>query len=59
MRCGEKVSGQTVARKSCPQDTTKLIVDSLNDYKPDVFITSGHATERDWQLGFTLPQRLL
>lgn len=49
----EKVSGQTVARKSCPQDTTKLIVDSLNDYKPDVFITSGHATERDWQLGFT------
>jgi zinc protease len=49
----DKVSGQAVVPKSCPQDTTKLIVDSLNDYKPDVFITSGHATERNWQLGFS------
>lgn len=33
-------------------DSTKALVDSLNEYKPDLFITSGHATERDWQIGF-------
>lgn len=42
-----------IIRKECAQDTTKLLVDSLNEDQPDVFITSGHATERDWQLGFT------
>ena len=34
------------------QDTTKALVDTLNEYRPDCFITSGHATERDWQIGF-------
>jgi len=34
------------------QDTTKALVDMLNDYRPDCFITSGHASERDWQLGY-------
>jgi zinc protease len=34
------------------QDTTKALVDTLNDYQPDCFLTSGHATERDWQIGF-------
>jgi zinc protease len=24
----------------------------LNDYRPDLFVTSGHATERDWMIGF-------
>lgn len=49
----EKSAGQEVTPNSCPQDTTKMIVDSLNEYKPDVFITSGHATEGNWQLGFS------
>jgi len=35
-----------------PDDTTKVLVDTLNDYKPDLFVTSGHATERDWMIGF-------
>ena len=35
-----------------PDDTTKVLVDLLNDYKADLMITSGHATERDWQIGF-------
>ena len=35
-----------------PDDTTKAMVDLLNDYQPDLMITSGHATERDWQIGF-------
>ncbi|MBO94272.1 MAG: hypothetical protein CMI32_05160 [Opitutales bacterium] len=35
-----------------PQDTTNLFVKELNQGKPDLFVTSGHATERDLQLGF-------
>ena len=35
-----------------PDDTTKAVVETLNEYRPDLFITSGHATERNWQLGF-------
>lgn len=35
-----------------PDDTTEALVNSLNVYQPDLFITSGHATERNWQIGF-------
>jgi len=35
-----------------PADTTKALVDALNVYQPQMFVTSGHATERDWQIGF-------
>ncbi len=35
-----------------PIDTTKLFVDELNG-NADMFITSGHATERDWQIGYS------
>jgi zinc protease len=38
--------------EKAPADTTKSLVDSLNDYHADLFVTSGHATERDWQIGF-------
>jgi len=47
-----KTSGDAAQEAACPTDTTKAIVEALNDYKPDVFITSGHATERNWQIGF-------
>ena len=33
-------------------DSTEALVRSLNDYIPDLFVTSGHATERDWMIGF-------
>jgi len=42
-----------IAEESCPTDTTKMIVDALNEYEPDVFITSGHATERNWMIGYS------
>ena len=48
----EKPAGGELTQKSVPQDTTKALVDSLNVYKPDMFVTSGHATERDWMIGF-------
>ena len=35
-----------------PDDTTKPLVDLLNSYQSDLMITSGHATEHNWQIGF-------
>jgi len=35
-----------------PDDTTGALVDALNKYKADLFVTSGHATQRDWQIGY-------
>ena len=49
----QKGPAGTIEQKTCPTDTTRMIVDALNDYKPDVFITSGHATERDWMIGYS------
>ncbi len=48
-----KQKGATVKQLRGPGDTTAALVDSLNEYKPDLFLTSGHATERNWQIGFT------
>lgn len=41
-----------VEHLSGPDDTTAVLAKTLNEYQPDLFITSGHATERNWQLGF-------
>ena len=35
-----------------PDDTTEAFTKVLTDYQPDLFITSGHATEAGWQIGF-------
>ncbi len=34
-----------------PADTTEALVDALA--RSDLFVTSGHATEHDWQIGFS------
>lgn len=47
-----KESGREAVVQTAPADTTKPLVDALNEYQADLFITSGHATERDWQIGF-------
>lgn len=47
-----KERGRVAAPQRVPEDTTEALVGALNDYRPDLFITSGHATERDWQIGF-------
>ncbi len=36
-----------------PEDSTEALVKTLTEYKADCFITSGHATERDWQIGYS------
>ena len=35
-----------------PADTTRALANTLTEDATDLFITSGHATERDWQIGF-------
>ena len=47
----KKPDGQVI-ELSGPDDTTQPLVDILNHYQPDLFITSGHATEREWNIGF-------
>lgn len=50
-----KQPGQKARAEQGPADTTKTLVDELNTGRPQLFITSGHATERDWQIGFAYP----
>src|SRR5208283_4728834 len=47
-----KLAGGKATQELAPADTTQAIVDVLNDYRPQLFVTSGHATERDWQIGY-------
>ena len=51
-RMVQKAKAGIIEEKKGPADTTKALVDTLNDYQPDLFVTSGHATERNWQIGF-------
>ena len=48
----KKEAGRTIIESKGPDDTTLDLVNTLNHYRADLFITSGHATERDWQIGF-------
>ena len=41
-----------VEQRDGPADTTSALASLLTDYKADLFVTSGHATERNWQIGF-------
>ena len=48
-----KAPGQRpVEHTDGPADSTKSIVDYLNDDHPDLFVTSGHASEQVWALGY-------
>lgn len=47
-----KAKDGTVEEASCADDATAELVGVLNEYRPDYFMTSGHATSRDWQIGF-------
>ena len=46
-RMVRKEPGQAAVELRGPDDTTKVLVDLLNDYHADLFVTSGHATEHD------------
>ena len=48
----EKSKGGAPEKKTCPDDTTQAIADELRR-GCDLFQTSGHATFRDWQIGYS------
>ncbi|MBN1511905.1 MAG: transglutaminase domain-containing protein [Phycisphaerae bacterium] len=47
-----KEPGKPTTREAFSDDSTEGIVQAFNELKPDLFLTSGHATERDWQIGY-------
>lgn len=47
-----KTSDGQVKMLQGPDDTTESLVKLLNDYRADLMITSGHATQAGWQIGF-------
>ena len=51
-RMVKKEKGGKPVESRGPDDTTRVLANTLNDYKAQLFVTSGHATERDWQIGF-------
>ncbi|QDS95145.1 hypothetical protein FF011L_39320 [Roseimaritima multifibrata] len=44
--------GTPAEQRQGPQDTTRALAETLTSYHADLFVTSGHATERNWQIGF-------
>lgn len=47
-----KLPGRS-GKEQCPDDSTAEIVETLNTFRPQIFVTSGHATPRDWQIGYS------
>jgi zinc protease len=47
-----KTRGSQAIELKGPDDTTEALVKVLNDFQPDLFVTSGHATEHDWMIGY-------
>lgn len=54
-RMVRKESGGEAREEKGPDDTTAALAARLTDGLTDLFVTSGHATERDWQIGFRYP----
>lgn len=51
-RMVRKTPGGEAKQSQGPSDTTQALAETLTEYKADLFVTSGHATERNWQIGF-------
>lgn len=51
-RMVKKVAGEEPQELVGPDDTTQALVNTLNEYQAQLMVTSGHATQRDWQIGF-------
>jgi hypothetical protein len=49
----EKKSGGEAREMEGASDSTKALVDAINEYQPDLIVTSGHATPADWQIGYS------
>ncbi len=49
-----KDNGGRTKHEAVEPDAVKKLVESFNNRPPDVFITSGHATQRDWQVYYNI-----
>jgi hypothetical protein len=49
-----KVEGGETVHKAVAPDATEALAHAFNTMPPDVFVTSGHATEHDWQVGYNV-----
>lgn len=47
-----KEKGGRPAESKGAADSTAAVAKVLTDYRPDLFVASGHATEHDWQMGY-------
>lgn len=47
-----KEKGAAPAETKGADDSTHALADCLTQWNADLFVTSGHASERDWQLGY-------
>lgn len=50
-----EANGEIKESSEGPSDPTETMVNHLNSNKIDLMLTSGHATEKDWQIGFRYP----
>lgn len=50
-----KTADGKVVQNKIDADSTRDVVKMFNEFKPDFFMTSGHASERDWQMGYSYP----
>jgi zinc protease len=51
-----KDAGSTaIVHAAVSPDAARALADGFNRREPDVFYTSGHATERDWQIAYNKP----
>lgn len=48
-----KARGGVPKQEKGPGDTTHVLASSLTHPNTQLFVTSGHATERNWQIGFS------
>jgi|694.fasta_scaffold33297_2 zinc protease len=51
-RMVRKSPGGEAKQSQGPSDTTQALAATLTEYKADLFVTSGHASERNWEIGF-------
>jgi hypothetical protein len=51
-KCVRKAKGGQPREEKGPDDTTESLVNTLNEDRPGLFVTSGHATEHDWMIGY-------
>ncbi len=50
-----KRPGEPERQEAWDPDSTAGLVQGFNEFQPDIFYTSGHATEHDWQIGYNYP----